>query len=127
MRDRDLDRCRWCGLGQDTQVHHIVFRSQGGKDTKSNLITLCGDHHRKAHGLGWRIEPWQLQMLIMFDFWGWESIHQAFEQPNRLLGKVVRVCLSCQYRTETMHCLVWEHDVDVDYGCAAWKAKPYEP
>jgi len=30
-------------------VHHIVFRSDGGSDAPSNLITLCKKHHKQLH------------------------------------------------------------------------------
>ena len=30
-------------------VHHIVFRSQGGSDAPSNLVTLCEKHHQQVH------------------------------------------------------------------------------
>jgi 5-methylcytosine-specific restriction protein A len=30
-------------------VHHIVYRSHGGDDRDSNLITLCGQHHTEVH------------------------------------------------------------------------------
>lgn len=30
-------------------VHHIVYRSNGGSDDESNLITLCEDCHHKLH------------------------------------------------------------------------------
>ena len=37
-----------CG-GVASDVHHIVYRSQGGTDDVSNLIALCRTHHEKAH------------------------------------------------------------------------------
>ena len=35
-------------MAQD--VHHIVFKSQGGGDEDQNLIALCREEHDKAHG-----------------------------------------------------------------------------
>ncbi len=49
---RDRYKCR---SGQKTKhskklhVHHIVFRSQGGTDVSTNLITLCADCHDALH------------------------------------------------------------------------------
>lgn len=60
---RDSYACRICGKSDFTsfstadqysrvhlavQVHHIVPRKNGGKDTFSNLITLCEECHRKT-------------------------------------------------------------------------------
>ncbi|MGI6393810.1 MAG: HNH endonuclease [bacterium] len=33
------------------ESHHIVFRSQGGKDSLSNVLALCPNCHRKVHVL----------------------------------------------------------------------------
>ena len=49
VRERDLYRCRACGKAELLEVHHIVYRSQGGEDTMENLITLCKHHHMAAH------------------------------------------------------------------------------
>ena len=32
-------------------LHHKVFRSHGGGDTRDNLEWLCRFHHDSAHGL----------------------------------------------------------------------------
>ena len=50
--DRDGHKCRHCtGKSKDNrlEVHHIVFRSNGGSDEESNLITLCKTCHDKVH------------------------------------------------------------------------------
>lgn len=47
--DRDEGLCVMCGR-QGTDAHHIVFRSQGGKDELTNLATLCRYCHEQAHG-----------------------------------------------------------------------------
>ena len=49
---RDSYTCQCCkGRHKDSklEVHHIVFRSNGGSDDKSNLITLCHTCHRALH------------------------------------------------------------------------------
>jgi len=48
---RDGWRCQSCGTISNLEVHHRQFRSQSGADTEGNLITLCVDCHRQAHGL----------------------------------------------------------------------------
>ncbi|NIN67387.1 MAG: hypothetical protein GTO63_22335, partial [Anaerolineae bacterium] len=37
--ERDRLRCRGCA-GPIEEVHHIIFRSQGGKDEEANLVGL---------------------------------------------------------------------------------------
>lgn len=49
---RDDYTCQCCkGKHKDKklEVHHIVFRSQGGSDDESNLITLCHTCHKALH------------------------------------------------------------------------------
>ena len=50
--NRDGYTCQYCkGKHKDNklEVHHIVFRSQGGSDEESNLITLCHTCHSNLH------------------------------------------------------------------------------
>lgn len=50
--NRDHYTCQYCkGKHKDSklEVHHIVFRSQGGSDEESNLITLCHTCHKNLH------------------------------------------------------------------------------
>ena len=43
------DHCVACGQSGNLNQHHLVPRSIGGSDDDSNLITLCGSCHAKAH------------------------------------------------------------------------------
>jgi hypothetical protein len=45
--ERDAWRCRvpGCSSRRNLQVHHVVFRSQGGGDEDANLAVLCAAHH----------------------------------------------------------------------------------
>jgi len=43
--------CAECGSNQNLQVHHKVFRSQGGRNTVENCVLLCQVCHSKAHGI----------------------------------------------------------------------------
>ena len=50
--DRDNHTCQHCkGKSKDSklEVHHIIFRRDGGSDEASNLITLCKTHHDDLH------------------------------------------------------------------------------
>jgi hypothetical protein len=52
--ERDGWRCRVPGCTSRTslQVHHVVFRSQGGGDEDANLAVLCATHHMRSIHLG---------------------------------------------------------------------------
>ena len=48
--NRDNYTCQCCGKKHTRlEVHHIVFRSQGGTDDENNLITLCKECHDAIH------------------------------------------------------------------------------
>lgn len=50
--NRDNHTCQHCkGKSKDSklEVHHIVFRRNGGSDEAINLITLCKTHHDDLH------------------------------------------------------------------------------
>jgi hypothetical protein len=47
---RDGYACQQCGKrGMRLQAHHLVYREHGGKNTLSNLLTLCETCHKKLH------------------------------------------------------------------------------
>src|SRR5439155_20695768 len=47
---RDHYTCQQCGKqGIGLQAHHLIFREHGGKDTLSNLLTLCEQCHHRLH------------------------------------------------------------------------------
>lgn len=55
--DRDQSCCRMCGMFlENPALHHVKFRSQGGLDVPSNLVTIgwtpydCDCHLKLAHG-----------------------------------------------------------------------------
>lgn len=48
--NRDNYTCQVCGKTHTRlEVHHIIFRSQGGTDEENNLITLCKECHSDIH------------------------------------------------------------------------------
>lgn len=52
VKARDGYKCAICkGKHKDSQldVHHIIYRNQGGSDEPENLITLCHTCHKKLH------------------------------------------------------------------------------
>jgi hypothetical protein len=48
---RDNHRCTvpGCRSGRYVDLHHVELSSEGGGNRASNLVTLCGAHHRAAH------------------------------------------------------------------------------
>lgn len=40
--------CYSCG-SSNVEMHHVVYRSQGGRGVWRNLVPLCKEHHSKAH------------------------------------------------------------------------------
>jgi len=44
----DFIPCENCGC-KSVDIHHLIFKSQGGKDSADNLIALCRKCHEKAH------------------------------------------------------------------------------
>ena len=50
VKARDQGRCviRGCRDGAK-HAHHIQFRSQGGKWTSDNIVSLCVFHHQCVH------------------------------------------------------------------------------
>lgn len=62
---RDGKSCRCCDKRSDPDAtgllkrghrHHLVYRSAGGQDVSSNLVTLCADCHNAEHRHKLRID-----------------------------------------------------------------------
>ena len=45
----DSYKCRLCSSINNLHIHHVKYRSEGGKHTSDNLITLCLECHEKVH------------------------------------------------------------------------------
>ena len=53
LKEEVFDRDKFCVLcgKPPTDLHHVIFRSHGGDDSKENCVALCHDcHENKAHG-----------------------------------------------------------------------------
>jgi predicted HNH restriction endonuclease len=46
---RDKWKCRVCLSRDGLHGHHVKYRSQGGDDVRSNLLTLCSTCHDSVH------------------------------------------------------------------------------
>jgi 5-methylcytosine-specific restriction endonuclease McrA len=49
--------CRFCNRRNALHVHHVIYRSEGGSNDQSNLITLCYEHHDLIHSNKKRYQP----------------------------------------------------------------------
>lgn len=58
-----LDGCVMCITNQATARHRIL---QGGEYTKTNIIGLCGDCHRKIHRLYNKLNDMSFQITPKF-------------------------------------------------------------
>jgi len=65
---RDDYKCQYCkdsltrNKNIKLEVHHILYRSKGGSDSESNLITLCTKcHTQKNHKEGGVLYQWMLE------------------------------------------------------------------
>lgn len=45
----EYDCCEVTGVVDSLHLHHIVYRSQGGDDTRANIICLDRDFHDRYH------------------------------------------------------------------------------
>lgn len=51
VRERSFGVCEICGRRRATEVHHRLYRSQGGVDLVENLLHVCGlGNHTGCHG-----------------------------------------------------------------------------
>ena len=51
VAERDEYCCHDCGSHLNIEIHHVEFKSQGGNDEESNMITLCRVCHGQRHGI----------------------------------------------------------------------------
>lgn len=56
--ERDNGLCQQCGA-PGTEIHHVKFRSQGGRGVVNNGLLLCADCHRKIHQVRKFARKWQ--------------------------------------------------------------------
>lgn len=54
VRKRDGGKCRACKK-PGNHVHHIVYRSHGGKDDPRNLVLVCEACHSLIHAKVWLV------------------------------------------------------------------------
>lgn len=117
--ERDRLRCRNC-LAGGGEIHHIIFRSHGGKDVEDNLVTLCKDCHAMAHGLRTgRLPAWVLQAMILYNKWrACCGLWKDFERKSN--------CITCDNRSAGYMCLLNDVDVGPEDGCDQWTLRSFQ-
>jgi len=60
--EQDVIMCENCRSKIASEIHHILFKSQRGKDVIENLIALCKRCHNRAHFL---IDPYILAETLI--------------------------------------------------------------
>lgn len=70
--------CAICG-NPLIELHHIKFRSQGGRGKWRNLIPLCKEHHMKAHSDRQFAEWLRAEREKRFGEWYWADKYDLFK------------------------------------------------
>src|SRR5262245_36529033 len=86
---RDGGRCRFCGIDCGLNVHHIVFRSKGGKTEEENLLTACLRCHGAIHAGFMRVEGVAPYAIVIRDRFG--RIVSGKQEIAGAMGMRVRV------------------------------------
>jgi 5-methylcytosine-specific restriction endonuclease McrA len=76
---RDHWKCQVCGKMTNLEVHHMRFRSRGGDDSESNLITLCARCHNSVHSRSQSSEPTSGKMNS-------HKLDKAYGPISKILG-----------------------------------------
>lgn len=58
--EQDYILCEMC-YAKSTDLHHIIYKSRGGKDEINNIMALCRNCHNDAHNE--HIKPHELQPI----------------------------------------------------------------
>jgi hypothetical protein len=86
---RDGRQCRRCKSRDGLECAHLIRRSAFGKKriaekhALTNLITLCGDHHRMEHAKKMKMVPTVLSEGTSGDVIFMEKIDGVFQQVHR--------------------------------------------
>ena len=75
----DKNRCVICGSTMGLHIHHVIFRSQGGKTSIDNLMTLCYRCHAIVHSDKLYIFK-VLSKLRGLELFRWEGAYQYYKR-----------------------------------------------
>ncbi len=82
IRDRFACTVPGCTSCRNIDLHHIKFRSHGGKHTVGNLTVVCGAHHDEAHE-GLLVIRGRAPDGLVFEFF-----RAGEDEPHRVLTTV---------------------------------------
>lgn len=80
-----IEYCRWNPVGHYTEVHHILPKSMGGSDDKSNLIKLSPRQHYIAHHLLWKAYQ---NKQTNFAFWCMRMKNGMYQLNSKTYSKL---------------------------------------
>ncbi|GIM28545.1 HNH endonuclease [Clostridium polyendosporum] len=90
-------RCEICGAQAD--IHHIIYKSEGGLDFELNYKYLCPNHHRGKNGphrnkevdLKYKIELQEsLERLLTEEYYSPEELFYTLKIRKNLLKKLTK-------------------------------------
>lgn len=81
--DRDNGICQMC-MGKGTEIHHVFFKSRGGRGVATNGLTLCQSCHRKVHNSGELTDYW---INVYTDRYGTDFYLDQHDIENRKRDK----------------------------------------
>lgn len=82
-RKRDNAQCRWCATTETLNLHHVIYRSEGGPDRAYNLMTLCRMHHEEVHSNKHLFQPVLLHILRTGDTRRVPDVLTSLTEPER--------------------------------------------
>lgn len=89
VKKRAEYKCENCFQHGAIQIHHRVHRSQGGKHTISNLISLCSACHSNSHHMSGMLKKLKYPELTMSAQERVDLLPDVSE-PSRQRGAVVQ-------------------------------------
>ncbi len=79
VHERDADACILCGWPYGLDCHHVIYRSGGGEDVSTNLVSLCRKCHTiYAHGRKAKAYRGEFQEYLSQEHCqNWERVNRA--------------------------------------------------
>lgn len=82
-----INRAKNRVLNEYTEIHHIIPKSLGGKNTKDNLIRLTAREHVICHTLLTKMTVRQCKAKMVFALWTMVSMHNEYHQRLRVTAR----------------------------------------